>query len=272
MSSVSGFTREEWVQKRVARGSTKEDAEKEYESTIDPIIKKAQKQEALTGWDMKILLNEAFNNNPDRKKVYSPKFSLSEQYLSVKEELDALVGTGSYDAKKAEELSNQLLQIDMCGTIPSGELQSEIDKTLEMPIKQILEERKKYEKIIADCEEKIDHFDLTAVQAAADALGEKWEKTIRSKAGIYKSIAKEQYQKAIDELEHEKITKPLNDLKIKRWEAMQYYLVYEARVSYYVLANMDLIKEEMTRSKREEIRASLVDLAGYVEDKEDYSL
>lgn len=72
----------------------------------------------------------------------------------------------------------------------------------------------------------------------------------------------------MDKLEHEKITKPLNDLKIKRWEAKQYYFVYEARVSYYVLANKELIKEEIVRAKREEIRASLVDLAEYVEDEE----
>lgn len=264
MSSVSGFTKEAWVEKRMAEGFTKEYAENEYAQTIDPIVKKAQKQETLTRGDMMVLLHAASLNNP--KRVYSPDFSLSEEYLKLKAEADTLAGTIPYDTVKANELSDRMLHIQMEGTLTDEDRQAEIDKTLEMPIKQILTERKKYEKIIDDCEEKIDNFDLTAVQAEADALAEKWEKTIQSKSGIYRIEAEAQYQKAVDKLEHEKITKPLNDLKIKRWEAKEYYFIYEARVSYYVLANKDLIKEEMLRAKREEIRDSLVDLAEYIEN------
>lgn len=269
MSSVNGFTKEAWVEKRMAEGFTKEYAENEYTQTIDPIVKKAQEQEPLTRGDMMVLLHGAFLNNPDRKKVYSPDFSLSEEYLKLKAEAEALVGTIPYDTVKANELSDRMLHIQIEGTFTDEDRQAEIDKTLEMPIKQILMERKKYEKIIADCEEKIDNFDLTAVQAEADALAEKWEKTIQSKSGIYRKEAEAQYQKALDKLEHEKITKPLNDLKIQRWEAKEHYFIYEARVSYYVLANKELIKEEMVRAKREEIRASLVDLAEYIENEDE---
>lgn len=148
MSSVSGFTKEAWVEKRMAEGFTKEYAENKYAQTIDPIVKKAQEQKPLTRADMRVLFHEAFYNNPDRKKVYSPDFSLSEEYLKLIEEKDALVGTIPYDTVKVKELSDRMLHIQIEGTLTVEEIQAEIDKTLEMPIKQILTERKKYEKLL----------------------------------------------------------------------------------------------------------------------------
>lgn len=262
-------TREEWIEKRVAEGFTKEYAEREYDNFTDPAIAQAQEQKVPTKADMMVMLEEAIQNNPNRKKVYTPDFKLSKEYLEVKAELEALKGVEPYDAKKAEELSKRMLSIQINGTVTDEERQAEIDKTLEMPIKQIIAERKKYEKIVADCEDKIDNFDLTAVQAKADALTEEYQKKLKGKSGITFSVINAEYEAKVAELEYKEVTKPLNDLKLQRYEAKEYYLIYEARVKYYVTANKELIEEEIQNAKRMEVRGSLADLAEYLEDPEE---
>ena len=151
-----------------------------------------------------------------------------------------------------------MLSIQITGTVTDEVRQAEIDKTLEMPIKQVIVKRKEYEQIVAECEEKIDNFDFTAVQAKADEIEAEYQKKLKGKNGIAFST--------IDELEYEEVIKPLNDLKLQRYEAKEYYLIYEARVKYYVNANRTLIEEEMQNAKRMEVRGSLADLAEYLEE------
>ena len=45
----------------------------------------------------------------------------------------------------------------------------------------------------------------------------------------------------------------------------EYFLIYAARVKYFVDANKELIRSEMENAKREEIRGSLLDLAEELE-------
>jgi len=260
------MTRQEWIEKRVAEGFSVQDAEHEYDKYHDPLIQQAQEQKIPTKADMIVMINEAIQNNPNRKKVYTPDFKLSKEYLEVKAELEALKGVAPYDAKKAEELSKRMLSIQVGGTVADEERQAEIDKTLEMPIKQIIAERKKYEQIVAECEEKIDNFDLTAVQAKADALTEEYQKKLKGKSGITFSTINAEYEEKVAELEYKEVTKPLNDLKLQRYEAKEFYLIYEARVKYYVVANKEIIEQEIERAKHEEVRASLADLAEYLEE------
>lgn len=73
-------------------------------------------------------------------------------------------------------------------------------------------------------------------------------------------------QEDIDKLEMDLVTTPLNELALKRYRAKEFFSVYEARVKFYVTANKDLIKEEIENAKRAEIRGSLAELAGYVEE------
>lgn len=232
-------------------------------------IEQAQEQKVPNRADMIVMLNEAINNNPNRKKVYTPNFKLSKAYLEVEAELEKLKKANTLDPKKAQELSSQMLSIQISGTITDEQMQAEIDKTLEMPIKQIIAERKKYEQIVAECEEKIDNFDLTAVQAKAEALTTEYENKAKNKHGMDLAHIRDEYEKKVDKLEFEEVTKPLNDLKIKCYEAMEYALIYEARVKYYVKVNAELIEEEIQNAKRMEVRGSLVDLAGYLEKEEE---
>mgnify|MGYP006953954663 CR=1 FL=1 len=62
------------------------------------------------------------------------------------------------------------------------------------------------------------------------------------------------------------INTDMNDLKIKRYRASEFLLIYEARINYYMTANKDLIEEEIQNAKREEIRGSLGDLVAYMEE------
>lgn len=260
------FTREQWIEKRVSEGFSEEQAGNEYDKYLDPAIKEAQAQKVPTRKDMLEMINEDINKNPNKKKLYTPNFKLSGAYTDVHKELEALKRKQPYDAQKAKGLSDKMLSIQINGSIDYDEYHKLIDESLEMPIKEIIAERKKYEKIVADCEDQIENFDLSACQSKVDALTAEYDKKLKGKIGLAVSTLKDEYNKKVDELELEMIIKPRNELAIKRWEAKQYYLIYEARVKYYVSANKDLIEEEIQQAKRDEVRESLVDLAGYLEE------
>ena len=260
---MSKITREAYIEKRVAEGFTVEQANNEYDGYLDPSIKEATEQKIPTKADMLVMISEAMQNNPNKKKLYNPDFKLSKEYLALKAELEKVK---AFDPKKAQEISSQMLSIQMGGTVTAEVRQAEIDKTLEMPIKQIIAERKKYEQIVTDCEKKIDNFDITAVQSKVDALTAEYERKLKKASSITFSVIKAEYERKVDELEYEEVTKPINDLAIKRYEAKEFYFIYEARVKYYVTANRSLIVEEMENAKRMEVRGSLVDLAEYLEE------
>lgn len=263
---MSKITREAYIEKRVAEGFTVEQANNEYDGYLDPSIKEATEQKIPTKADMLVMISEAMQNNPNKKKLYNPDFKLSKEYLALKAELEKVK---AFDPKKAQEISSQMLSIQMGGTVTAEVRQAEIDKTLEMPIAAILAERKKYEAIITDCEEKLDSFDVSAAQAKADVLEEQYKaKIAKAKNWGAQVQLQEDYEKEVKDLELELITIPMNDLKIKRFEAKEYLLIYEARVKYYVDANRELIRAEMENAKREEIRGSLVDLAEELEGED----
>lgn len=263
---MATMTRDEFIKERMAEGFTREAAEHAYDGTVDPQIEAAQEQKVPTRGEMVAMLAEARQNNPDRAKMYVPDFSLSENALKLKKQLEDLKGKEPYDAKKAQEISRQILSIKVNGTITDEMRQAEIDKTLEMPVANLIAQRKKYEKIIVECEEKIDNFDVSGVQAKVDALTAQYDKKASNRGQFANNIdLHTQYNKEIDKIELDEVKKPLNDLAIKRYEAMEYYLIYEARIKFYVKANKELIEEEIVAAKREEIRGSLADLAEYVE-------
>lgn len=268
MNTANKFTKEQWIEKRTAEGFTKGCAIREYEGTQDPAVAKAQEQHIPTKGEMIQMIGEAMLNNPNRKKLYTPDFKLSKEYMAVKQELENAKKAG--DWKKAEELSSQMLGIQISGTVTDEERQAEIDKTLTMPIASVLKERKKYEAIVVDCEEKLDNFDVSTIQAKVDALTADYDKKVKANAGNWgvQDKLNAEYNKAVDALELELITIPMNELALKRYKAKEYFLIYEARVKYYINDNRDLIEEEIQHAKRLEVRGSLVDLAEYVEAEE----
>ena len=67
-------------------------------------------------------------------------------------------------------------------------------------------------------------------------------------------------------MEDELVKIPRNDLALKRYRALEFLFIYEARIKYYMTANKDLIEEEIQNAKREEIRGSLGDLVAYMEE------
>lgn len=238
------------------------------EQGMDPEVVGAQEQKVPTRGEMLVMLQEAILNNPNRKKKYTPDFKLCKEYLTVKAEKDKAEKAG--DWKKVQELSSQMLSIQIGGTVSEEERQAEIDKTITMPIASIIKERKKYEAIVVDCEEKLDSFDVSGVQAKVDELTVKCEKDLKANAGrwVVLDTIRAEYNKAVDDLEMELITIPMNELALKRYRANEFYLIYEARVKYYVKANRTLIEEEIQNAKRMEVRGSLADLAEYVEEEE----
>ena len=69
--STAGFTREAWIEKRVAEGFTKEQAEHEFDSYTDPAIAKAQEQKVPTRGEMIQMINEAIMANIDKEQIYN---------------------------------------------------------------------------------------------------------------------------------------------------------------------------------------------------------
>ena len=119
------FTREAWIEKRVAEGFTKEQAEHEFDNYKDPAIAKAQEQKVPTRGEMLEMINEAFNNNPNRARVYKPNFGLSAEYMALKKEKENAIK--NHDMKLAQELDSQMLSVKLMGTVTSEERQAEID-------------------------------------------------------------------------------------------------------------------------------------------------
>lgn len=266
--STAGFTREAWIEKRVAEGFTKEQAEHEFDNYTDPAIAKAQEQKVPTRGEMIQMVNEAILNNPNKEQLYIPDFSLSAEYIGLKNELDKAVEANNTEL--VQELNKRMLRVKILGTVTDEERQAEIDKTLEMPLSEVFNEYNKYKAIVADCEEKIDNFDVSPVQAKVDALTAEYKRKSGGKSGALLDDIRGEYNKAVDELERKYIKIPVNDLALKRYRSVEFMLCYEARIKYYMTANEELIKEEIQNAKKEEIRGSLEDLVTYMEEhKED---
>lgn len=227
-------------------------------------IEAAQEQEVLTRGEMIQMIHEARQNaakqkNLNKDKLYKPNFKLSKDYEAVAKKADEAAKAGDY--KLAEALSKEMLSIQLNGAVDSEEYQKAVDQSLEMPIASVFTERKKYEAVITECEEKLANFDVSSVQSQIDALGDQYNKKIRAaKYSQDVAILQAEYEKEAAALEHELITIPMNDLKIKRFEAKEYLLIYEARIKAYIGANEELIRAEEENAKREEIRGSLADL------------
>jgi hypothetical protein len=260
-------TRDDFITVKMAEGFSKEIAGRMYDSTVDPQIAAAQEQKVPTRGEIIEGIYTARLNNPDRKSLYKPDFSFSKEYLALKDEVDKAVK--ARDKKLSDMILAQMIKIKLNGTITEEQRQAEIDKTLEMPIAAILKERKKYEAIVTECEHKLNTFDISEVQAKVDALSAKYETQAKGAGQIARATLWEAYNKAVKDLEDKLITIPMNDIKIKRHNAKEWYLIYEARVKYYVAANQDLIEEEIENAKREEVRGSLVELAEALEREKD---
>lgn len=193
-----------------------------------------------------------------------PNFTLTAEYMALSRESKSALKNN--DVKRAQELSQRMLSIQLGNLISKEERQEEVDKTLVMPISEIFKEFNKYKAIMAECAEKIDNFDISSVQAKVDEVTEKYEKKAEGKSGIHLAQIKASYEKEVNDLEYKLIKIPMNDLKIKRYRASEFLLIYEARINYYMTANKDLIEEEIQNAKREEIRGSLGDLVAYMEE------
>ena len=98
--STAGFTREAWIEKRVAEGFTKEQAEHEFDSYTDPAIAKAQEQKVPTRGEMIQMINEAIMANIDKEQIYNPKASHKADEERIKS-LEAKILKGGSDEERA---------------------------------------------------------------------------------------------------------------------------------------------------------------------------
>ncbi len=234
-------------------------------SMNEKMVAEATEQKVPTRGELIQMIYEARMSNLDRSKIYTPDFKLSKEYKAVLAEVEKAQWAG--DWKKAEQLSSQMLSIQNRGTVTDEERQKAIDRSIAMPIASVLKERNAYKAIVAECEEKLDNFDVSTVQGKVDALTAEYDKKIKATGDwAVREKLKAEYDKAVDDLELELITIPMNELAIERYKANEYYLICEARVKYYVNANRDLIEEEIQHAKRMEVRGSLADLAEYLEE------
>lgn len=265
---MAEMTRDQFIKVRMAEGFSKEEAEHAYDHTHDPAIETAQEQKVPTRGEMIQMIHEAKQNSPNKKKLYTPDFSLGREYRTIEKELER--ARAAKDYVRAHTLMDQLVQIKHTPIVSDDARQAEIDKSLEMPIAAVIAERKKYEAIITECEEKLDNFDVSAVQSKVDALSDQYNRKIKNAgSSVDGALLREEYEKAVNELTLELIKIPMNELKIKRYDALEYFFIYDARLKYYVVANQDLIRAEMENAKREEIRGSLLDLAEELEREDD---
>ncbi|MFI3225780.1 MAG: hypothetical protein R3Y09_00105 [Clostridia bacterium] len=266
MNITKGFTKEKWIEKRVAEGFTVEYATDEYDGKQDLEVLTSQEQHIPTKGEMVQLVNEAILNNPNRQKTYTPDFKLSKEYKELY--ADAQKAQKAGDWEKAEPLAKLMIGIQTTGTLTYDERQAEIDKSIDMPIASVFSEYKKHKAIVTDCEKELDEFDVSVVQVKVDELTTEYENKRKSNAGKWAVLDKlnAEYQEAVDTLEKDLIIIPMNEIKLKRYKANELLLIYEARIKYYINANRALVEEEVQNAKRMEVRGSLVDLVGFIEE------
>lgn len=226
-------------------------------------IKDAEKQKVDTRGEQIQRVADAINANPDKNRLYAPNFKYSKQY----EEL-AKKDTSTMSNREKLKHSQALTKIQIGGTITDEEKQAIIDKALDMPIASVIAEMKKYESKVMDLESKLENFDTSEIQRKADTLTAEYKKKADARKGNWGALAslQDEYEVKVRELELDGLIKPMNDLKIQRYEALIYKRAYEYVVRAYISENQELIEAERVEARKREVRGSLTDLVEYIEE------
>lgn len=259
---------EDFREVKRAEGFKDEDIKKMYygDPELDTKIQQAITSKAPTKGEQVEAIGNAILNNKNKDELYVPDFSLSKPYLELSEKINNT--SSNIDNFEKAKLGKELLSINMNGTISKKERQDILDKATEMLIADVLAEKDKYEKKVADFTDKLDNFEITGIQAKIDEVMEKYQQQADKNRGRYSVLAKLQDDRdnEVDGLEKELFIIPFNDLKIQRWEAQIYFNAYDIVAMKYANEHKDIIKQGIEEARRREVIGSLAGLAPYLEE------
>lgn len=225
----------------------------------NPEVIEAEAQ--LTPAEMKAQLGELIRNSPSRQRGrYTPDYSLTEEYLELTD-----IDTSKLSDRQIEEHNAKLFRLKKFGTYTDEMRQTEIDNSLAIPLSEAIKLRDEYRAEVEKLEGEIDGFDISAVQAEADAIFADYKQRMKGCNSHQRARLQDDYNRAVSELEHRKIVLPKNDLKVARAEAVERYKVYDNRIKLYVSTNKEAIERQIERARDAEISENLLALAEYME-------
>ena len=221
----------------------------------------ADAQAQLTPAEMRERLGKLIKESPSRQRGrFTPDYSLTKEYMELMD-----VDTSKLTAKEAEEHASKLFSLKKFGTYTQEQRQKDIDYTLNSPLSESFRLRSQYQEEIEKLEKEIDSFDISAVQAEADAITADYKQRMRGANSHQKATLKSEYDRAIDELEYKRIVLPKNDLKVKRAELVERYKVADQRIQLYVSLNREAIDRQIERARDAEIAENLGSLVEWME-------
>ena len=221
----------------------------------------ADAQAQITPEQMREHLRELISKSPSRQRGrFTPDFSLTPEY-------EALVNTdtSNMSAREKEDHAGKLFRFKKFGTYTDEMRQAEIDNSLAIPLSEAIKLRDQYMEEVDKLEAEIDGFDISEIQEEADQISTEYGKRIKG-ANMHQRVKlQNELDDKINLLELEKIVKPQNALKVKRYEAIEKYKVYENRIKLYSSLNKEAIIRQIEVARDREIAENLLSLAEYVE-------
>ncbi len=226
---------------------------------INPEVQKATAQ--ATKEELRAQLGQLIAESPSRQRaLFIPDFTDTKEYREL-----LSVDTSSMSAREVEERNKKLTHIKRYGTFTDEQRQLEIDGSLAMPLSESFKALDKLGAEIEELEAKIRNFDTSTAQAKADELEAQLRKQGTGANRATRARLQAEYDKGVDEIEAEYITKPLNALKVQRYTLVEKYKVYDSRIKLYVSTNREAIDRAIAKARDEEITENLLALAEYME-------
>lgn len=229
------------------------------ETGKNPEVIEAESQ--MTPAEMKAHLGKLIEESPSRRRGrFMPDYSLTKAYSDL-----LAIDTSKMSDKEKEEHANKLFKLKKFGTYTDEMRQSDIDYSLNSPLSESFRMRDEYMAEIEKLEKEIDSFDISEVQAEADKIAEQYTVKMKGANSHQRAVLKSDYDRAISELEHRKITLPMNDMKVKRAELIERLKVVDSRIKLYVSINKDAINRQIEKARDDEISQNLLALVEYME-------
>ena len=195
---------------------------------------------------------ELVKNSPSRRRArFNPDFTLTDEY------------------KRMVEAGESTIAYQKYGSFTDKERQELIDHSLAIPLSESVKLRDSLLAEIQSLEDQIDNYSKDEAQAEVDRITEEFKERAKGLSRSAKAQLKGEYDEAVDKVELDLLVKPKNDLKVKRYEAIEKYKVYENRIRLYVSCNRNAIKQRLDEARNREIDENILALAEYIEYMEE---
>lgn len=226
---------------------------------VDDEVFEVQKQKTDT--QMRADLEKAFEEMPARQMAkYNPDFSLMPAYCEM-----VNVDTDSMSKTELENHTAKMIHFKRFGTFTQDKVDAEIESSLNMPIADTFKMLEKLQAEVLDFEDQINNMDTSEFNQYATALNEEYKEKMRGVRGISRATLEAEYNNKFDALQHEYVTVPKNELKVKRWEALQKYKIHDSRAKLYISQNREAIERAIEEARDAEVRENLASLVEYME-------